>query len=361
MAGLLFYMHDGPKTFRFELAGALSGSDAAKMDQAWRTASSTFDGKVLAVDITFVTEADEKGRDVLFRWWRAGAHLVANSEASRKLAESITGVPYAPGDAAVGPTFEPRFTASAFRAAAAIAIFTVALLFPAKAWAKSDEASAVLASAVLERYSASLADRGLDTATVTLEIEASVPKLQKQARIEAIRRWTDGKREYQFVTIEGDRLVRNEMIARYFAIDTEQAPLAAPITKSNYKFRFVTNKGSVSVFQITPRKKRKGMIAGEMWIDNETGPGDAPGGAPGEEPLGDAAQHRHLAGDGDPPRRHVRPRDSFEHRRAARGARGTDHSRENPRRGDGGHRKCRAIVWLPRSSCWGPGRRTRRS
>jgi hypothetical protein len=267
MAGLLFYMHDGPKTFRFELAGALSGSDAAKMDQAWRTASSTFDGKVLAVDITFLTEVDEKGRDVLLRWWRVGAHLVANSDASRKLAESITGLPYAAEDPAVGPTFEPRFTASAFRAAVAIAIFTVVLLFPAKAWAdKSDEASAVL-----ERYSAGLADRGLDTATVTLEIEASVPNLQKQARIEAIRRWTDGKREYQFVTIEGDRLVRNEMIARYFSIDTERAPLAAPITKSNYKFRFVANKGTVSVFQITPRKKRKGMIAGEMWIDNETG------------------------------------------------------------------------------------------
>lgn len=260
-------MHDGPKTFRFELAGALTGSDAAKMDQAWRTASSTFDGKVLAVDITFLTEADEKGRDVLFRWWRAGAHLVANSAASQKLAESITGLPYAPDDAAVGPTFEPQFRASVFRAAVALAIFTVTLLFPMSAWAeKSNDASAVL-----ERYSAGLTDRGLDTATVTLEIEASMPKLQKQARIEAIRRWTDGKREYQFVTIEGDRLVRNEMIARYFAIDTEQTPLAAPISKSNYKFRFVTNKGTVSVFQITPRKKRKGMITGEMWIDNETG------------------------------------------------------------------------------------------
>lgn len=270
MAGLFFYMHDGPKTFRFELAGALSGSEVVKMDQAWRTASSTFDGKVLAVDITYVTEVDDKGRDVLFRWWREGAHLVANSGASRKLAESITGLPYA-ADQAVGPTFEPHFTASALRAAVAIAIFTVTLFFPAKAWAEKSAEKFNDASAVLERYSAGLVDRGLDTATVTLEIEASVPKLQKQARIEAIRRWTDGKREYQFVTIEGDRLVRNEMIARYFAIDTEQTPLAAPITKSNYKFRFVTNKGTVSVFQITPRKKRKGMIAGEMWIDNETG------------------------------------------------------------------------------------------
>jgi hypothetical protein len=98
-----------------------------------------------------------------------------------------------------------------------------------------------------------------------------VPRFQKQARVEAIRSWTDGKREYQFVAIEGDGLVRKEMIARYFAMDNEKAPLAAPITKSNYKFRFVGTRDSASVFQITPRKKRKGMIAGEMWIDNETG------------------------------------------------------------------------------------------
>jgi hypothetical protein len=275
MSGLLFYMHDGPKAFRFELSGNLSGVEVGKLDQAWRTASSTFDGKALAVDITFLTGADEPGRDLLRRWSRAGARVVANSHESRLLAESVTGQPYASSDHAVGQTFEPRFTSSAFRAAVAALIFTAALLFPATASAerfvdkggeKSDEASAVL-----ERYSAALSDRGLDTATVNFEIEASLPGLQKRARIEAIRRWTDGKREYQFVTIEGDRLVRNEMIARYFAIDTEKAPLAAPITKSNYRFRLVTNTGTVSVFQITPRRKRKGMIAGELWIDNQTG------------------------------------------------------------------------------------------
>jgi len=267
MSELLFYMHDGPKTFRFELSGNLAGVEVGKLDQAWRTASSTFDDKVLAVDITFLTGVDEKGRDLLVRWSQAGAHLVANSDASRKLAEFITGRPYAGSDPAVGPTFEPRFTTSAFRVAVAAVILTVTLLFPSTAWA--DQSAD--ASAVLERYTAALSDRGLDTATVTVEIEASLPRLDKQARVEAIRRWTDGKHDYQFVAIEGDRLVRNEMIARYFGMDSEKAPLAAPITKSNYKFRFVTNKGAVSVFQITPRKKRKGMIAGEMWIDNETG------------------------------------------------------------------------------------------
>jgi hypothetical protein len=267
MSGFLFYMHDGPKAFRFELSGNLSGIEVGKLAQAWRTASSTFDGKVLAVDITFLTQVDEKGRELLRSWSAEGARLIANSEISRGLAETITGHAYEPAGPAVGPTFEPRFPASAFRTAVAALIFTTVLLFPAKAWAaRADDASAVL-----ERYSAGLADPGLDTATVDFEIEASVPRLQKQARVEAIRSWEDGKRAYQFVIIEGDRLVRNEMIARYFSIDSEKAPLAAPITKSNYRFRFISNDGSVSVFQITPRKRRKGMIAGEMWIDNETG------------------------------------------------------------------------------------------
>lgn len=41
MAGLDYYMHDGPTPFRFELTGVLAGVDAARLDQAWRIASST--------------------------------------------------------------------------------------------------------------------------------------------------------------------------------------------------------------------------------------------------------------------------------------------------------------------------------
>lgn len=267
MSAFLFYMHDGPKTFRFELSGDLSGVEVAKLDQAWRTAASTFDGKVLAVDITFLTGVDQKGRELLRRWSKSGAYLIGSSNASRSLVEAITGHSYTLASPAIGPTFEPRYTSSSFRAAAAAVVFVTALLFPSTASAdKLDDASAVL-----ERYSAGLSDKGLDTATVDVEIEATVPRFQKTARVAAIRSWADGKRDYQFVAIEGDRLVRNEMIARYFAIDTDKAPLAAPITKANYRFRFVSNKGTASVFQITPRKKRKGMISGELWIDNETG------------------------------------------------------------------------------------------
>jgi hypothetical protein len=129
MTRLSFYMHDGPKTFRFELAGTLAGAEVAKLEQAWRTASSTFDGKVLAVDLTFLTGMDERGRELLARWWKAGAYFVADSDGSRALVESVTGRPYAPADSAVGPTFEPRYIARA----AVIALIVGTLLFPATA------------------------------------------------------------------------------------------------------------------------------------------------------------------------------------------------------------------------------------
>jgi hypothetical protein len=177
--------------------------------------------------------------------------------------EGITGLPYVPST--VGPTFEPRFTQSAFRAAAAAVIVAGMLLFPAKASAADGS------GAVLERYSAAMSDKGLDSGAVEVEIVGSVPKLAKRARVEAIRRWAGGKRAYQFVTVEGDSFVRNEMIARYFAMDTDGEPMAAAITKSNYKFKFVTLQSGSAVFQITPRKKRMGMIAGELWIDTASG------------------------------------------------------------------------------------------
>ncbi len=260
MSGLTFYMHDGPKTFRFELAGVLEGVEVGRLDQAWRTAGSTFDGKTLAVDLTFLRAADERGHDLLFRWWRDGAHLIASSDRSRKLVEEITGLPYATPE--VGPTFEPRFTRSAFRTAAAAMIFAGMLLFPVTASAASDESGAVL-----ERYTAGLAVKSLDAGAVAVEVEGSVPRLDKRGRAEAIRTVSDGKSTYRFLSVEGDSFVRNEMIARYFAMDSR----AASITKSNYKFKFLTTRGAASVFHITPRRKRLGMIAGEMWIDTESG------------------------------------------------------------------------------------------
>jgi ABC-type transporter Mla MlaB component len=90
---LQYYMHDGPGAFRFELAGDLDRQGASRLDQDWRTASSTLGDRRLVVDMTFLTSVDEAGRALLVGWHRGGAHIVANRENARALAASILGEP----------------------------------------------------------------------------------------------------------------------------------------------------------------------------------------------------------------------------------------------------------------------------
>jgi hypothetical protein len=90
---LQYYMHDGSTAFRFELKGNLNDEGAHKLDQAWRTASSVIGDRRLIVDMTFVTSVDDRGRALIARWHREGAQLIANSRASRALAECVLGEP----------------------------------------------------------------------------------------------------------------------------------------------------------------------------------------------------------------------------------------------------------------------------
>jgi hypothetical protein len=47
------------------------------------------------------------------------------------------------------------------------------------------------------------------------------------------------------------------------------------VTPTNYKFRYIgsvaNNGAAVCLFQIVPRKKRTGLIRGQIWIDSATG------------------------------------------------------------------------------------------
>jgi hypothetical protein len=134
---LQYYMHDGPTAFRFELAGNLSHEDARRLDQAWRTASSVIGDRKLIVDMTFVTGVDAQGRALITRWHREGARLIANSKASRALAESILGKPLieAPtneGDATVSDRTWLPFRGS-FLARAATLVWLSTIMFPVEA------------------------------------------------------------------------------------------------------------------------------------------------------------------------------------------------------------------------------------
>jgi hypothetical protein len=136
-------------------------------------------------------------------------------------------------------------------------------------------------SLALARYIASLGHtmRRAEWQTVTVEIEASLPGLAKQGRLQAIRRsGASGRPEYQVLHIEGDSIVKQQVIARYLTAEKEAEAIpkaSVTVSPANYKFRYVGSIASsgtiVYVYQVTPRKKRAGLMEGQLWIDAGTG------------------------------------------------------------------------------------------
>ena len=110
-----------------------------------------------------------------------------------------------------------------------------------------------------------------------LEVDAYLPKVGEEGHLRAIRAWAESKTpEYQVIQLDGDASVKQQVIARYLNAEQQAAAMPASsvaITPANYKFRYVgPNNGTpVYVFHITPRKKRSGLIDGELWIDGATG------------------------------------------------------------------------------------------
>ena len=112
---------------------------------------------------------------------------------------------------------------------------------------------------------------------VWMEIDASLPRLAERGHLRAIRDWAEHHTpDYQVIHIEGDATVKQQVIVRYLTAEKRAAELPASsvaIMPANYKFRYVATSGGkrVYAFQITPRKKRPGLIKGELWIDRATG------------------------------------------------------------------------------------------
>jgi hypothetical protein len=90
-AALQYYIHDESDAFRLELSGHLSGDGAQSVYQAWLTALSIIGARPVVVDVTYVDDADERGRSLLRLWRQHGARIVAESEDARRLAESVLG------------------------------------------------------------------------------------------------------------------------------------------------------------------------------------------------------------------------------------------------------------------------------
>jgi hypothetical protein len=114
-------------------------------------------------------------------------------------------------------------------------------------------------------------------ASMEVDIEASLPKLQKHGRLHALRRISRlGRVTYESLRFEGDNTIKNSVIARYVAGETlgQWNEGALAITPANYKFKYkglADHDGRhLHVFQLTPREKRVGLFKGELWLDAET-------------------------------------------------------------------------------------------
>ena len=110
-------------------------------------------------------------------------------------------------------------------------------------------------------------------------IEASLPELYKSAALLAVRRQgeNDGG-QLDVLQIAGDGTVVEEVLERYFALRQpfDAQPFSSiAITPDNYKFRFAgevkTGGGAAYVYDIAPKKNRRGLVVGQLWMDSETG------------------------------------------------------------------------------------------
>ena len=109
-------------------------------------------------------------------------------------------------------------------------------------------------------------------------IEASLTDLYKSAVLVGLR--TPGVNElggFQVLQVGGDATVAEEVIGPYWTARQQLDLLSrssVAITPENYKFQFageVKTGGALAyIYDVTPKKKRPGLMAGRLWIDAST-------------------------------------------------------------------------------------------
>jgi hypothetical protein len=115
-------------------------------------------------------------------------------------------------------------------------------------------------------------------ASMEVSIDASVPKLKKQGRLQALRKISKlGKITYKVLGFQGDDTVKNEVIARYLEAEQkgQDDSQQFAITPQNYKFKYkglhtLSSGQKIYIVFLSPRKKVLGLFKGEMWLDSKT-------------------------------------------------------------------------------------------
>lgn len=114
-------------------------------------------------------------------------------------------------------------------------------------------------------------------AQMEMEIDAKLPRLEKQGKMRLFRKISRlGQITYKVLGFMGDDTIKKEVIARYLATESEARDTSSiAITPANYKFKYraqlITDGHEVQIFHISPRRKGPGLFQGELWLDGETG------------------------------------------------------------------------------------------
>ena len=143
-------------------------------------------------------------------------------------------------------------------------------------WAEpvAREAQSIVSQYVAASEAQHIQRRGV---SMLVDIAAKVPKLGKTAHLRALRQVSSlGRITYQALSFEGDRGVKNNVIARYLNAEVQSIDSrdSTAITPANYKFKYKGRRAegerAVHCFLVAPRKKGPGLFRGELWIDSET-------------------------------------------------------------------------------------------
>jgi hypothetical protein len=151
---------------------------------------------------------------------------------------------------------------------------TPVLLFPAFCTAQP-----LTASEALDRYLARSRDGQSECSGLVLavQIDASLPHLKKQGSMSGFRQISGaGRVAYRDLQFNGDSVIKTQVVARFLASDTAppEGKASANVTRENYSFVYEStsdyNGLSAFVFRLEPKRKRAGLLRGELWLDANT-------------------------------------------------------------------------------------------
>jgi ABC-type transporter Mla MlaB component len=90
-AMLRITVEQSPSQIRLKLEGDLAGAWVAELEDCWRSAHSTLDGRPLCLDLSAVEQVDRAGRYLLALLGRNGAQLIASGAMMTELVRTLAG------------------------------------------------------------------------------------------------------------------------------------------------------------------------------------------------------------------------------------------------------------------------------